>query len=219
MAETIATGKRAKASLPSLARLVLVADLAGSFIFALEGGWIAIAARLDLLGIAVIAFVAALGGGILRDVLLGDAPPAALRDPRYPCVALAAAACAVLLRTAGPHIPPLALIALDAAGLALFAIAGAEKALSFGCNGLTATMLGTMTGVGGGATRDVLLAQVPAILRTDFYATAALAGAAMMVLAQRAGLPPRMAALMGGVACFGLRMAGAVGHWGLPRYQ
>ena len=200
------------------ARLVLVADLAGTFLFALEGALMAIRARLDLLGIGVIAFVAALGGGILRDVLLGAAPPAALRDARYPLLALAAAALAIALTLAHVQEPGLELAAMDAAGLALFAVAGTEKSLSLGANAVTAAMLGMLTGVGGGMVRDILLAQVPIVLRADFYATAALAGAIVLVAAQRAGAGSRIAAALGGVTCFGLRMAGVIGHWQLPHF-
>jgi uncharacterized membrane protein YeiH len=210
----IESGRRAG----RLARLVVVADLAGTFVFALEGALMAIRGKLDLLGIVVIAFVAALGGGILRDVLLGDAPPAAFRDQRYPLLAFAAAGLAIVLVLSG-HLPPaLVLTVLDAAGLALFAVAGTEKAIGHGSNIVTAAMLGMLTGVGGGATRDVLLNQVPAVLRADFYATAALAGALVVLAALRAGASPRVAALAGGIVCFALRMAGALGHWQLPRF-
>jgi uncharacterized membrane protein YeiH len=201
-----------------LARLVLAADLAGTFLFALEGALIAIHAGLDLLGIAVIAFVTALGGGILRDVLLGATPPAALRDQRYPLLAFAAAALAVLLHLSAHPAPALALTMLDAAGLAVFAVAGTEKSIQYGSNTVTAAMLGMLTGVGGGATRDVLLARIPVVLRADFYATAALAGAVTVLLALRAGATPRLAALAGGTVCFALRMAGATLGWQLPHF-
>jgi uncharacterized membrane protein YeiH len=201
-----------------LARLVVAADLAGTFVFALEGALIAIRGQLDLLGIAVIAFVAALGGGIMRDLLLGATPPAAFRDPRYPLLAFAAAGLAIALQLSGRFPPSLAMTVLDAAGLALFAVAGTEKAIGHGSNTVTAAMLGMLTGVGGGAMRDVLLNQVPAVLRADFYATAALAGAAVVLAALRAGASPRVAALAGGAVCFALRMAGALGHWQLPRF-
>lgn len=201
-----------------LARLVVAADLAGTVVFALEGALIAIHAGLDLLGIAVIAFVASLGGGILRDVLLGATPPAAFRDQRYPLLAFSAAGLALLSELSGHHPPALVLTVLDAAGLALFAVAGTEKSIEFGSNAVTAAMLGMLTGVGGGATRDVLLNHVPAVLRADFYATAALAGALVVLGALRAGASPRVAALAGGTVCFALRMAGALEHWQLPHF-
>ena len=200
------------------ARLVVAADLAGTFVFALEGAVIAIRAGLDLLGIAVIAFVASLGGGILREILLGATPPAAFRDQRYPLLAFAAAGLAIVLQLSGRFPPALAMTVLDAAGLALFAVAGTEKAIGHGSNIVTAAWLGMLTAVGGGITRDVLLNQVPTILRADFYATAALAGALVVLAARRAGAGPGVAALAGGTVCFALRMAGALGHWQLPRF-
>jgi uncharacterized membrane protein YeiH len=206
---------------PPLARLgtlVLAADLAGTLLFAVEGGFIAIDAHLDVLGIAVIAFVTALGGGVLRDVLLGDAPPAALRDARYPLLAFAGAWVAILARWHAPSLAAAPLVTLDAAALALFAVAGAEKSKASGCNGLTASLLGMLTGVGGGATRDVLLGQIPAILHTGFYATAAFAGGVVVAMSQRFGVSPRTACIGGGLACFALRLGGAFGHWHLPAF-
>jgi uncharacterized membrane protein YeiH len=199
-----------------LARLVLVADLAGTFLFGLEGALAAIRADLDLLGITVIALCVAMGGGILRDVLLGIAPPAALRDQRYPILAIAAALLAATLYHRIAVIPPLVFTVLDAAGLSLFAVAGTEKAIGYGAKAVTAAMLGTLTACGGGATRDVLLAQVPVILHSDFYATAALAGSLVTLASLHAGASPRIAACAGGSVCFVLRMAGALAHWQLP---
>ena len=199
-----------------LARLVLVADLAGTFLFGLEGALVAIRADLDLLGITVIALCVAMGGGIVRDVLLGIAPPAPLRDQRYPILAVAAALLAATLYHSIAVIPPLVFTVLDAAGLSLFAVAGTEKAIGHGTKAVTAAMLGTLTACGGGALRDVLLAQVPVILHSDFYATAALAGSLVVLACLHAGASPRIAAFAGGSVCFLLRMAGALGHWQLP---
>jgi uncharacterized membrane protein YeiH len=197
--------------------LVVVLDLAGTFLFAAQGANLAIAAHFDLLGIAVIAFVSALGGGMIRDVMIGDAPPAAINDWRYALVALVAGVVTFFtygyLRLAsGPLF-----LTVDAAGLAIFSIAGARKALDFGLNPLAAILMAGVTASGGGVMRDVLLNRIPDVLHTDFYATAALAGGATMIAARRIGLPPGPAALMGIAVCFGLRMAGAILHWGLPK--
>jgi len=195
---------------------VIVADLVGTAVFASEGALIAISAGLDLLGIVVIAFVVAVGGGMLRDVLLGATPPAALRDARYPAVVLAAAAVTIAFDGVPHGTATDGLLVLDAAGLALFTAAGTQKALNAGLGRVSAAMLGTITATGGGAMRDVLLAHVPAVLRVDFYATAALAGAAITVLAHRAGAAAQTSALLGAAACFALRLAGARLHWHLP---
>ena len=177
---------------------------------------IAIGARLDLLGVAVIAFVMGLGGGLMRDVLLGALPPAALRDQRYAAVVLAAALATLALRR---HLQgPMAdmLLVLDAAGLALSAVAGTQKSLDAGLGPVAAVIAGTVTATGGGVLRDILLVRVPAVLRVDFYATAALAGAVLIVAARRAGLSARLSATIGGLACLGLRLVGARLHWHLP---
>ena len=159
------------------AGLVVGLDLAGTFLFAAEGANMAIRGHLDLLGVCVIAFVASLWGGMLRDLLVGDTPPAAIRDWRYPAAAFIAAMLVFAAKDLLAATPREPLVVLDAAALAAFAIAGAEKALDRGLNSLSAVVMGGLTAVGGGVGRDVLLNQVPTILRTDFYATAALAGA------------------------------------------
>jgi uncharacterized membrane protein YeiH len=198
-------------------RLIFVADLAGVFLFAIEGAQLAMQARLDFLGVLVVAFLPALGGGIIRDLLIGATPPSAIRDWRYPALAFAAGTLAFVFHQTVREIPDDVVVALDAAGLSLFAIAGAEKALSFGIHPFIAVLMGGITGVGGGVVRDVVLARVPSVLRTDVYATAALAGAAVMVIAQRLGLAPRWAATLGALSCFGLRMAAVQFHWNLPQ--
>ncbi len=197
-------------------RLVVVLDLTGTAVFAIEGAQLAMQARLDLLGVAVVAFVSALGGGILRDLLIGAAPPEAISSWRYPVIAFAAGAGAFAFHVLAPGAPQFDVMIVDAAGLALFAVAGAEKALDFGVNPVAAVMMGVMTGCGGGVVRDILLNRIPTILRTDFYATAALAGALLLVIARRMGVNRRVATILGLVACFGLRVAGARLHWELP---
>ena len=198
-------------------RLLLVADLTGTFLFGLEGALTATAGGLDLLGILVLAFATALAGGVVRDLLIGDVPPASLRDWRYPATAFSAGILVFFLHPFLQAIPPPVIITLDAAALSLFAAAGTRKALMFEINPFIATLLGTITGVGGGTIRDIFLAQVPAVLHTDIYATAALFGSAVMVLARKIGLHPSVAALLGGSACFVLRMVAVRQHWNLPK--
>ena len=200
--------------MPRARSLVTALDLTGTFVFAIEGAATAMHNNLDLLGVMVLAFITALGGGIIRDVLLGATPPDALRGWLYPAVALAGGVIALATTNL---IPPFVLTTIDAAGLSLFAIAGARKTLDRGLPALTAICLGAITATGGGTTRDVLLAHVPAVLRVDVYATAALVGAAVMILAQKARVPPTAAALIGGVACLALRMVAAWQGWNLPR--
>ncbi len=203
----------------SLGDAVVAADLAGTFIFALEGSLAAIQARLDLLGILVIGFVAALGGGILRDLLIGAVPPAAVLDQRYPGATIAGAVVAMAAVRGLTSVSPTWLIGLDAAGLALFAVVGAEKALAHRIPPVGVVSLGTMTAVGGGVARDVLLNRVPIVLHSDFYATAAIIGCTVLLIVRRIGLSVRAAALAGSATCFLARMAGVFNQWSLPTLQ
>ena len=159
-------------------RVLLVVDLLATLLVALEGGAAAVNGHLDLLGILVLAFVSALGGGIMRDLLLGALPPNALRDWRYGTVALSGGALIILGFGLLAKFPEMPLTMMDAAGLGLFAVAGADKAIEFRVSPLAAVLLGGITGCGGGVIRDLLLMRMPRILNADLYATAALAGSA-----------------------------------------
>ena len=202
---------------PRSQHLILALDLAGAAVAAQEGAGAALASRLDVLGVLVIAFVAALGGGIARDVLIGQAPPRALRDWRYPTVAIVSGLAAFAFSRWVHVIPQEALITLDAAALGLLAVAGAEKSLDQGLSALAAVLVGAVTGVGGGVMRDVLLDKIPAVLTRDIYASAALVGAAIMIAGRRLGLSNAWAAMLGAVGCFALRMAAVQFGWQLPR--
>lgn len=201
-----------------LRTLVLILDLCGTFAFALSGAMAGIRRRLDVFGVLVLSFAASTFGGIGRDLLIGAVPPAALVDWRYLAVSLLAGLIAFFW---SPLIQKLRnpVRMLDAVGLAFFAVAGAEKALGFGLSPLMAALLGMLTGIGGGVARDVLLAEVPAVLRSDLYAVAALAGAAIVVGGSMLNLPIIVAALGGGLVCFGLRMAAIRRGWQLPIAQ
>jgi len=202
---------------PTSDRLLLFFDFAGTLVFAVEGAMAAENGDLDLLGAMVLAFATALGGGIIRDLLIGAVPPNSIRDWRYGAIAFAAAGIEILFPNPAHGIPASVLTVLDAAGLSLFAVAGAEKALSFGINPLLAVLMGGITGVGGGTIRDVLLAQVPNVLKADVYASAALAGAAVVVIGIKLKLPRAAAAIAGGVICFLLRVVSVWLHWNLPK--
>jgi uncharacterized membrane protein YeiH len=201
---------------PGPDRLLFWADIAGTLVFAVEGAMAAVNGNLDFIGIVVLAFCTALGGGLIRDILLGALPPAALRDWRYPTIPIVAAVLVFFLHRYVRAIPA-AIQVLDAAGLALFAVAGTIKARLHKMNALVAIMLGTITAVGGGTIRDVLLNQVPNVLRIEVYASAALAGSACMIAARRLRLSSNAAAAIGAVVCFLLRILGLWRHWNLPK--
>jgi uncharacterized membrane protein YeiH len=196
--------------------LVIALDITGTFIFAIEGALAATQANLDLLGVMVLAFSTALGGGIIRDVLIGATPPNALRDWRYAALAFAGGAITFVCYSAVLRVPHVMLVELDAAGLALFAVAGTEKALEYKISPFIATLMGTITSVGGGTLRDVLLAHIPAVLRVDIYATAALFGSVVVVILRKLGLGLKPAALCGFLSCFLLRLLSVSLHWHLP---
>ena len=191
--------------------------MAGTLLFAIEGAEAAITGNLDLLGLMVLAFSTALAGGIFRDVLIGAIPPNSLRDWRYSAMAFTGAAIVFFLYRFVQGIPGEVLIILDAAALSLFAVAGTEKALLYDMHPFVAVLLGTITGVGGGTVRDILLARVPNVLHADIYATAALAGAAVMILSRKLKLSHGWAAGLGGTTCFVLRVVSVWRHWNLPK--
>jgi len=186
--------------------LLLSLDIMGTFAFALSGASAGVKRGLDLFGVLLLAFAAAAAGGIARDILIGAIPPAALSDWRYLVTALVAGAV-----TFGWH--PLVdrlknpVQLFDALGLALFAVAGAEKALAYGLSPMMAALLGMLTGIGGGIVRDMLLAGVPSVLRSELYAVAALVGAIVVVSGDVLQLHAAVTAPLGAASCFALRMA------------
>jgi uncharacterized membrane protein YeiH len=165
----------------------------------------------------VLAFATALAGGIIRDLLIGAIPPGAIRDWRYSAVAFLAAIVVFVWHRYVSRVPNGFIMVVDAAGLALFAVAGAAKALDYGIHPFMAVLMGGITGVGGGTVRDLLLARIPTVLRSDVYATAALAGAAVMVLGLSLGFPSTLMTISGAVVCFLLRIVSVWRHWSLPR--
>jgi uncharacterized membrane protein YeiH len=195
--------------------LVLVLDLAGTFAFGLSGGFAAVRARLDLYGVLVLAGVVGLVGGIIRDVLLGSLPPATFSDWRYLATVAAAGLVAFF---AGPTLERLyrPLNAFDAAGLSLFCVTGATKALEFHVGPAQAVLLGLITATGGGMLRDVLVREVPTVLRRELYAVPALIGAAIVVAAAELGHRGAAAAITAAMVCFLIRMAGLRFGIGLP---
>jgi uncharacterized membrane protein YeiH len=195
--------------------IVHVLDLGGTFVFAISGALAAVNRRLDIFGILVLSFVAGNVGGLTRDVLIGAIPPAALSDEKYLLVSVVAGL-VTFFSYAGVNRLHTPVLLFDAVGLAFFAVAGAEKAIEFGSSPVMAALLGMLTGIGGGMLRDVLLAEIPHVLRSDLYAVAALAGAACVVIGHMLGVSYGASALTGGVLCFGLRYMAIRHGWYLP---
>lgn len=174
--------------------LYLVLEFIGIFVFAIAGGLVGVRARLDVFGVAVLAWVTGLGGGIIRDVFIGDIPPQGISNPWYIVTVLSAGAAVFLFYSVFVDLsqkrPQLrlnrigeAVKFLDAVGLASFAVAGSVKAINFGAPPLACVFVGTITAVGGGMVRDVLAGQVPEVLRREIYALPALLGSVVVVVA------------------------------------
>jgi uncharacterized membrane protein YeiH len=196
--------------------LLLALDLVGVAVFALSGAVAAIRARLDVFGVLVLAFATALAGGVVRDVLIGAIPPLALTDWRYGTLALAAGVLAMVGHRVVERVHrPVAV--LDAVGLGVFAVVGAQKALAFDLAEPIAVLLGVVTAIGGGTLRDVLLARVPPVLQMEIYAVAAAVGAAVAVAAQSAGAHAAIAAAAGALTCATLRLVSLRRGWHLPQ--
>jgi uncharacterized membrane protein YeiH len=194
---------------------LVVFDLTGTFIFALSGAIAAVKHRLDAFGVLVLCFVTGNAGGITRDIMIGALPPAAINEWRYVAVSILAG---LIVFFGYPLINRLnsPVLLFDAAGLGLFCVAGADKALAFHAGPVAATLLGMTTGIGGGMVRDVLVMEVPSVLRTELYAVAALLGAAFTVGGQRLGMPVHVAAPLGAVLCIALRLLALRYGWHLP---
>lgn len=196
------------------ANAVLALDLVGTFAFAISGATLGVRKQLDLFGVLVISFAAATAGGAARDALIG-ATPAALADWRYLAVSILAGLATFYGYGRVERLQhPVQLF--DAVGLGLFAVTGAAKALAFGLGATGAVLLGMLSGIGGGIARDLLVAEIPNVLRREFYAVAALLGATCVVAGDAWGLPATPTAVFGAVTCFVLRFLAIRRNWQLP---
>ncbi|MFZ0713670.1 trimeric intracellular cation channel family protein [Mycobacterium sp.] len=188
--------------------LLLALDLTGTFVFGLNGALTAVrVARLDIVGVVALGMATALGGGVIRDVLIGSIPPATFRDWRFFALAVAGGLIAFVL---SKHLHRLetSITVLDAIGLSVFAVIGTNKAVSFGLGVGPALLLGAVTAVGGGTIRDTLIGKIPTVLRSELYAIPTLVAAAITVAAMRMGLYGLPTALGAAAVCFAIRMLG-----------
>jgi uncharacterized membrane protein YeiH len=187
---------------------LLALDLTGTFAFALNGALTALrVARLDIVGVVTLGMITAIGGGIIRDVMLGALPPATFKDWRYLAVA---ATGGLIAFTFGRHLERLTtpINILDAVGLSLFAVTGANKALLLGLGPAQAVILGAITAVGGGTLRDVLVGQIPSVLSSGLYAIPALIGATATVVMTELHIYGTLVSVGAAALCFGVRMIG-----------
>jgi len=193
--------------------VILTADLVGISVFAVEGALSAAAAHFNLMGVMMIAFIAALGGGVIRDLLLGATPPAAIADRRYPALTFSLGLLTFFLHTVIEKIPAELILLIDAAGLSFFVVAAVEKAILFQVRPFVAVLLGTVTCIGGGVIRDILLGRAPVALQTDNYASSVFFASAAVLVGRRCGLSDGVAGILGGLTCFGLRLLSIMVGW------
>ena len=186
--------------------LIVALNVAATFVFGLSGGLAAVRAKLDIVGVMVLAAVVGLAGGVTRDLLIGT-PPATFRDGRY-LAAVGAAGLVCFFAHSVIERVHRSVLFFDAIGLSLFCVTGASTALAFGLGATQAIILGAITGIGGGMLRDVLLREVPIVLRSELYAVPALAGASVVAIAHAAGSNSAAWAVAGAAVCLVIRLLG-----------
>ena len=195
-----------------------VLELLGIYVFATSGALMAIRKNFDAVGILILAELTALGGGIVRDLIIGDTPPAAFTNVAYLLVPVVAAAVTFFAHPVVARLK-LAMLVFDAAGLGLFGVTGTLKALDYGLGWLQSVMLGVLTAVGGGVLRDITARETPALVQldTELYSIPAAAGSVIVVAAYHTGLPMSAVAVGAAVLVFVLRVLAMRWHWTAPR--
>lgn len=198
-----------------LSNLMEVSDWVGTFAFALSGGLLGVKKRFDLFGVLFLSFVVSVAGGMARDVLIGAVPPVAITEIHYFLIAIGGGLVTFYLypKVASLERP---ILIFDAAGLSLFAVVGAQKAINHGIHPLMAAILGMLTGIGGGIARDVLAGDTPFVLRSDLYAVAALAGAAIVSIGHAVHAPEVYPMVLGAMLCIFLRLMAIYRRWRAP---
>lgn len=188
--------------------LLLLLDLLGTFAFALNGALTAVRhVRIDIIGVLTLGMITAMGGGILRDIMLNDLPPATFQDWRYLAVAAFGAFIVfIFAKHLGRMTVPIEV--LDAVGLSVFAVTGASKAMEFGLGPVQSIILGTLTGVGGGTIRDALIGRIPSVMSEGLYAIPAIVGAGITVAALMTDLYGVLAAVIAASVCWLIRIIG-----------
>lgn len=196
--------------------LLYAIDLCGTLVFAMSGAFKAVRYELDLLGIIVLAVATGVGGGLIRDMLLGATPPAVFQDEWYLIVCIAGA---LAVFFGAPRIAKRwnRVMIADAIGLGVFAGIGAVKALQYDLGPIGVMMMAALTATGGGVVRDVLIREIPAVIQKDFYATAALFGGAALLGAYTLGWGQPLQFLVAGVVTTGLRFYAMITNMTLPR--
>lgn len=196
--------------------LLYLLDMIGTAAFAASGAWAGIRRDMDLFGVLVLGMVTAIGGGTLRDILLGDTPPFCLRDENYLWLSLIVS---LLIFIGHRHLKCLKhpLLYFDAVGLGTFVVIGTGKALEFNLGPVGAVLMGIMTATAGGVIRDLLSNRVPLILQREIYASACLVGAGLMVALETTALPANLIFILTSATVIILRLLAIAGNWSLPK--
>jgi len=195
-----------------------ILDIFGTFVFAVSGAFRAVRHELDILGVLVLAIATGVGGGIVRDIMIGCTPPAAFKDETYLLVCVLGGL--VVFSAAGKIAQRWDCVMIaDAVGLSVFAAIGSAKAQLYGLGDIGIIMMAAITATGGGAIRDVLVREIPAVLRADFYATAALLGGACFVAAGRLGFSHGIQLICAAAVTFCLRVLAMKYGISLPKMR
>jgi uncharacterized membrane protein YeiH len=192
-----------------------VLDWIGTFAFALSGGLLGVRKQFDLFGVLFLSFVAAVVGGITRDILIGALPPTAITEIHYFLLAIGGGLITFYWYP-GIASRQAQILLFDAVGLGLFAVIGTQKAIAHGIHPLMAALLGMISGIGGGISRDILAGEIPFVLRSDLYALAALAGGAIVSAAYVVGIPSIYSMVLGAAICIFLRIMAIYRGWSAP---
>jgi uncharacterized membrane protein YeiH len=201
-----------------LSDMITVLDWIGTLAFALSGGLLGVRKEFDLFGVLFLSFVVTVAGGMVRDVLIGAVPPVAITEIHYFLIAICGGLGTFYWY---PRVASLQsqILLFDAVGLGLFAVIGAQKAIEHGINPVMAALMGMLTGIGGGMTRDVLAGDTPFVLRSELYAVAALAGGAIVSTGYTIGVSPSYSMLLGAAVCIFLRLMAIYRGWRAPVAQ
>ncbi len=199
----------------SATTLLLVLDLVGIAVFGVSGALAGVDKKLDLFGVLFLSVATGIGGGFMRDALIGSTPAAALTDGRYLLVPVVVGLIVFFVHPAMARLSRIFLL-VDAAGLGLFAVAGARKALDFGVPAVGACGIGMLTAIGGGIIRDVLVREIPAVLHREIYATAALLAAVIVVVGDKVESNNVATAAVAIACAFGLRVISRWKKWSAP---
>lgn len=196
--------------------IIYFLDIIGTAAFAASGAWVGVRKHMDMFGVLVLGIVTAVGGGTLRDLLLGDIPPFSLQDENYIYIAIAVSLIVFANRNRFKVFEK-PLLYFDAIGLGTFVVIGTTKALDFQLGALGAVLMGVMTGTAGGVMRDLFANQVPLILRREIYASACIAGGALLVILERVNTLRPVAALLAAGTVISVRLLAIHFDWSLPK--